>query len=90
MPPPPARYLITRELRRYDTYDDVMAVLPKLPRPVLISFQRGDAGWSAGTGAGVTDAFRAKSMSSQQPDQAVQQAGQDNNYRFPCLFLFLV
>lgn len=27
-------------LPRYDTYDEVMKVLPKLPRPVLISFLR--------------------------------------------------
>lgn len=29
-----------RPLPRYDTYDEVMKVLPKLPRPVLISFLR--------------------------------------------------
>ena len=25
---------------RYDTYDEVMKILPKLPRPVLITFAR--------------------------------------------------
>ncbi|CAM9356151.1 unnamed protein product [Ectocarpus fasciculatus] len=32
--------------QRYETYDDVMAVLPKLPRPVLITFSRGGTGGS--------------------------------------------
>ncbi|CAB1112131.1 unnamed protein product [Ectocarpus sp. CCAP 1310/34] len=33
--------------QRYETYDDVMAVLPKLPRPVLITFSRGGTKHSA-------------------------------------------
>lgn len=34
-------YLLSTITVRYETYDEIMEVLPKLPRPVLISFTRG-------------------------------------------------
>ena len=54
---------------RYDTYDEVMGVLPKLPRPVLITFTRAlKEDRPASTFA---PAARPSSMADQQQQQQV-------------------
>ena len=58
---------------RYDTYDHVMDVLPKLPRPVLVSFQRGEPAWGAAGGESFTSTSRGASTA---PAQQADPSGQ--------------